>query len=74
MPIVDFLQTKRSKEDLQIALDVLHEFKSGESWDEYLGVMFSAWVKLEQLEEYLEHLVNGAPLQDDTLEELKRRR
>jgi hypothetical protein len=70
--ITDFLKTKRPKKDLKITLEVLKEFKSCESWDEYLEIWFSAWAKLEQFEEYLEHLVNGKPLQQDTIDYMRR--
>ena len=67
MAITDFLQTARPKAELATALDVLREFKDGESNEEYLGVLFMAWAKLEQLEEFLDHLVNGIPLKDDSV-------
>lgn len=66
--ITDFLKTQRSKEELTIALDVLREFKQCESELEWAMVMFATWVKLEQLEEFLGHLVEGTPLADDTIE------
>ena len=64
--IVDFLKTKRTKEELATALAVLREVKECESNEEWLSIMFAAWAKLEQLQEYLEHLVEGAELADDT--------
>ena len=64
--ITDFLKTKRSKDELRVALDVLREFKACESMEEWAAIMFAAWAKLEQLEEFLDHLVNGASLQEDT--------
>ncbi len=64
MSLIDFIKTKRSKEDLKIALEVLTEFKSNESHEEWALTPFMAWAKLEQLEEYLEHLVNDAPLNE----------
>jgi hypothetical protein len=66
--ITDFLKTNKSKEELKIALDILLEFKNCESNEEYLRIPFAAWAKLEQLEEYLEHLVNGKELLEDTIE------
>lgn len=66
--IIDFLKTKSSKKKLSNALDVLREFKSCESNDEWMAIPFVTWVKLEQLREYLEHLVDGKPLEDDTIE------
>jgi predicted transcriptional regulator len=67
MAITDLLNTTRSKDDLRVALEILREFKQNESADEYLSIMFSAWVKLEQLEEFLEHLVENKPLKADTI-------
>lgn len=69
--ITDFLKTKRSKEDLKIALDILEEFKACENADEWLQIPFMAWIKLEQLQEFLEHLVNGEPLAKDTKQYIK---
>lgn len=66
--ITDFLKTKRSKKDLEVALSVLREFKSCESMDEFLGISLGAWAKLEQLEEFLEHLTSGKELRTDTKE------
>ncbi len=65
--ITDFLDTKQSKEDLRAALDVLREFKAGENEEEFVAISFAAWTKLEQLQEFLEHLVNGKPLKADTV-------
>lgn len=64
--ITDFLKTKRDVSELKIALDVLKEFKGCESREEWLATSFDAWIKFEQLEEFLEHLVNGKPLEEDT--------
>lgn len=69
--IIDFLKTKRSLEELRAALDILREFKKCESTEEYLAVPFSAWIKLEQLEEYLAHLALGEPLKADTLAQIE---
>jgi len=66
MAITDFLKTQTKKEKLEAALEVLREFKAGESQEEWLFVPFAAWAKLEQLEEFLAHLVEGAELADDT--------
>ena len=71
MAITDFLKTERSKEELKTTLDVLHEFKRCESMEEYVGVPFSAWAKLEQLEEFLAHKVTGADLKEDTIAYIK---
>ena len=65
--ITDFLKTTRTKDELKTALDILREFKSNESTEEWASIMFSSWVKLEQLEEFLAHLVDGAPLEEDTI-------
>lgn len=67
MAITDFLDTKRPKKQLQEALEVLKEFKKCESQEEWLMIQFAAWTKLEQLEEFLEHLVNGKKLESDTV-------
>ena len=64
--ITDFLKTETEKQDLAAALKVLQEFKSCESEKEWLMLPFATWVKLEQLEEFLDHLVNGTELKDDT--------
>ena len=69
--ITDFLKTQRSQAELAIALTVLREFKECESTEEWALAPFQAWVKLEQLEEYLDHLVNGVALADDTLDVLR---
>lgn len=70
--ITDFLKTTRSKDELNHALEVLREFKGCESQDEWLMISFAAWAKLEQMEEFLAHLVEGAPLADDTVAYMKR--
>lgn len=70
--IADFLRTKRSKKDLKAALDVIREFKDCESVEEWAMISFVAWAKLEQLEEYLGHLVDGDPLDADTIRYIKR--
>jgi len=70
--ITDFLKTKRSKKELAIALEVIKEFKACESPEEWLAIPFAAWAKLEQLNEFLEHLVNNEKLRDDTIRYMKR--
>lgn len=67
MAIVDFLKTSRAKDDLVAALAVLREFRACESQEEWAAIPFAAWTKLEQCEEFLAHLTEGAPLKDDTL-------
>ena len=69
--ITDFLKTKTSKQDLSVALKVLREFKSCESKEEWLEIQFAAWAKLEQLQEFLEHLVEDRELEEDTVEYIK---
>jgi hypothetical protein len=69
--ITNFLKTTRTKEELKTTLEVLREFKGNESQEEWLAIPFAAWIKLEQLEEFLAHLVDGAPLADDTRAYLK---
>lgn len=69
--IIDFLKTKRSKEELLVALEVLREFKDCESAEEYTYTPFLAWVKFEQLQEFLGHLVENEPLKDDTLKYIR---
>ena len=70
--ITDFLKTKRSKKDLKTALDVLREFKACESLEEWAIIFFDAWAKLEQLQEFLEHLCEDKPLEEDTKAYIKR--
>ena len=74
MAITDFLKTDRSKEELVVALDVLREFKGCESGEEWLSAPFISWVKLEQLQEFLEHLCEGKDLADDTKAYISRNR
>jgi len=70
--ITDFLETTRSKEELATTLSVVREFKSHESEHEWVSIPIVAWAKLEQLEEYLAYLVEGAPLEQDTIDFIKR--
>jgi hypothetical protein len=65
--ITDFLKTRQSPHDLKAALEIVREFKLCESREEWLSISFLAWDKLEQLEEFLAHLVEGKPLKEDTL-------
>jgi hypothetical protein len=71
--ITDFLKTITPKEDLRTTLKVIQRFKACESREEWMGITFGAWAKLEQLEEYIEHLVNGKDLQPDTIEYMGRK-
>ena len=66
--ITDFLETKTKKKDLKTALGVVREFKKCENTNEWAAIPFMAWSKLEQLEEFLEHLVNNVPLEEDTIQ------
>lgn len=68
--IIDFLQTDIPKDKLKVALEVLRQFKQCESKDEWLDIPFICWTKLEQLEEFLDYLVNDAPLKAGTIEQL----
>jgi len=70
--IIDFLETGRDIEELRAALAVLEEFKLCESHEEFIAIPFAAWAKLEQLEEFLEHLVHGKELREDTKELIER--
>jgi len=72
MPITDFLTLNIPKDKLSTALEVLQKFKEQESTEEWLQIPFDAWAKLEQLEEYLEHLVNDKPLNTDTIAYIER--
>jgi hypothetical protein len=65
--ITDFLTLEIAPEKLAAALEVLTAFKRCESKEEWLAIPFSAWSKLEQLEEFLQHRVNGTALCDDTV-------
>ena len=69
--ITDFLTKKHNKTDLESALKVLKAFKDCESEEEWAFIPFAAWAKLEQLEEFLEHLVDKKPLKDDTVKYMK---
>lgn len=70
--LIDFLKTKRSKEELQLTLDVLREFIDCEGDAEYFIIPFEAWAKVGQFLEFLEHLVEGKPLEDDTKHEIEK--
>jgi hypothetical protein len=63
--IIDFLKTNRSEAELRTALEVLREFKKCESAAEWGLCPFQAWVKLEQLEEFLAYLTDKEPMKDD---------
>lgn len=71
--LLSFLKTETSKEDLATTLRVLREFKECESQKEWVNISFVAWAKLEQMEEFLAHLVEGKPLEDDTKAAIARR-
>ena len=72
--ITDFLKTKRPKEELKIALDILREFKMDRNAIFYNVNRPKKWMKLEQLEEFLAHLVDGEPLEEDTIAHMSRKR
>jgi len=65
--ITDFLELPLAQSDLEAALRVVRAFKKCEGELEWLVVSFEAWAKLEQLEEFLAHRVEGAPLKEDTV-------
>lgn len=51
--LLEFLKTKRTKEELKLCLDILKEFKGCETKTEWLMCSFESWAKLEQFEDYL---------------------
>lgn len=51
--LVEFLKTKRSKQELEIALSVLREFKSNESDEEWAAGFFLTWAQIEKFENML---------------------
>jgi hypothetical protein len=70
MKITDFLvkaPADFTPEELGCALKVLRAFKECESESEWAMAPFAAWTKLEQLEEFLAHIVDGEPLKEDTV-------
>jgi len=71
--ILDFLSLPLSREEMEVALRVLRAFKACESTTEWFHISFAAWAKLEQLEEFLAHRVEEAPLKADTIAELHKR-
>jgi len=60
-----FVETKRDKSELATALAVIREFKGNEDADEWAMHPFITWQKLEQLENYLSHIVEGTKLEDE---------
>lgn len=68
--ILDFLKTTRSKDELKAALEVIREFKGGESIEEWVSAPFVEWSMLERLEELLDYLVEGKPLTEKTVDEI----
>jgi len=69
--ITDFLKSKRDIKELMIALDVINEFKKCETSNWWLKAPSKYWVKIEQLQEFLNHMVNGKPLTEETIEYMK---
>lgn len=61
--LLEFLKTKRTKEELNIVLDILKEFKGHESTEEWVFCSFESWVKLEQFEDYL-RLLTGREIEE----------
>lgn len=72
MAAINFLQTSTSPDELRAALQVMREFKTHETTEEWMARPFATWIMFEMLEEYLDHLVNGTPLKEDTIEALRR--
>lgn len=70
--ITDFLKKDIKKKDAKVTLALLRLFKAGESRKEWTFIPLVAWAKVEQFEEFLEYIVNGKQLEDDTLLELKK--
>ena len=71
--IIDFLKAELTDEDLTTALRVLLVFKGCESKEEWFACPFVAWIKLEQMEEFLQHRANGQPLKADTIAHMEAR-
>lgn len=69
--LLEFLKTKRTKEELKLCLDILKEFKGCENEMEWLVCSFESWIKLEQFEDYLRLLTNTETeeVNDDTAKE-----
>lgn len=51
--LLEFLKTKRKKEELIQTLDILKEFKNLESRKEWDFCSVECWIKFEQFEDYL---------------------
>lgn len=64
--LIEFLETERTKEELNTALDIIKEFKEKESEREFMQFSCESWQRLEQLEEYLKLLINR---EKDTVED-----
>ena len=74
MAIIDFLTAEIPAEDLAAALRVVRAFKACEAGAEWFWTPFVAWAKLEQLEEFLAHRVDGEPLKDDTVAAMRKQK
>lgn len=74
--LLNFLGTPIPVEDLKTALRVIEAFKKCESAAEWMDMPFSAWLRLEQLEDYLGMLTDPKHETDDTtaLKHLKKLR
>jgi hypothetical protein len=70
MALIDFLKDGLPVGDAEAALRTIRAFKECESQEEWGRTPCVAWAKLEQLEEYLAHRVEGAPLEADTVAEM----
>lgn len=64
--LLKFLGTSLPEDDLKTALRVIEAFKKCESADEWMSMPFSAWLRLEQLEDYLGMLTDPEHETDDT--------
>jgi hypothetical protein len=56
--LIDFLNTNKSKKDLQIVLEVLQEFRFYEDVVENMLCKKNEWLRLEQLENYIKTILN----------------
>ena len=56
--LLEFLKTKRTKDELKLVLDILKEFKNNESEKEFIYCSCESWIKLEQFEDYLRLLTD----------------
>jgi hypothetical protein len=67
--LLRLLETERPLDELRVTLATIREFKELESRDEWM-MRFIAWVRLEQLEDYLRLLTNDGA--DEVSDEVAR--